>query len=107
MIRHLAILVFCASMLSWTDAFAQAHAPELASPILIQADGAPIDVSSDRGHSGPLYRDFTGDGVPDLLVSSFSGSIRLFENRGTLAAPNFTASGLLVAGGEPIRVHNW
>lgn len=80
---------------------------ELAAPVLLTADGAAIDVGSDIGHAGPQMRDVDGDGLDDLLVSAFRGNIRWFRNTGSAREPAFAAGGLLEAGGEPIRLHNW
>lgn len=84
-----------------------AHSDELDPPVRIEADGAFIDTGDAIGHSGPLVTDLDGDGLPDLLVGSFRGEIRVFHNTGTRTAPSFEEEGLLEAGGEPIRIHNW
>jgi hypothetical protein len=48
----------------------------------------PIDV--DVGHAAPLFTDFDGDGLPDLLVGQFGeGKLRIYKNVGTRAAPRF------------------
>lgn len=81
--------------------------PALAEPVKVQADGRDIDAVGDIGHAGPLLRDHDGDGLPDLLVSSFRGSIRFFKNTGERTAPRFVEKEPLQAGGAPIRIHNW
>ena len=79
----------------------------LEAPVRLEADGQPIDTSVDIGHAGPLFVDHDGDGLPDLLVSSFRGNIRFFKNVGTRREPEFEEREPLQAGGEPIRLHNW
>lgn len=71
----------------------QDAAPE-ASPtpgftaVLVAADGVPIDV--DLGHAAPLFRDFDGDGLEDLLVGQFGdGLLRVYRNVGRRGAPAF------------------
>jgi hypothetical protein len=80
---------------------------QLAAPVRIEGDGKVIDTVADIGHAGPQLRDLDGDGKPELLVSSFSGSIRVFANVGERSAPRFAEQQPLQAGGEPIRIHNW
>jgi hypothetical protein len=80
---------------------------ELAAPVRLEADGARIDSGKDIGYAGPLVRDHDGDGLPDLLVSSFRGNIRFFRNTGSRAKPVLVEKEPLQAEGEPIRIHNW
>ncbi|WP_224995573.1 T9SS type A sorting domain-containing protein [Cesiribacter sp. SM1] len=40
----------------------------------------------------PYYYDVTGDGLLDVLAGRFDGSLRLYTNTGTLAAPAFELS---------------
>lgn len=76
-------------------------------PVRIKAQGAFIDTGKEIGYSGPLVRDHDGDGLPDLLVSSFGGTIRWFRNTGTRAAPEFVEQTPLQADGKPLRFENW
>jgi hypothetical protein len=92
------------AMLGATAASAQIV---LEPPVRLSADGTTIDTGADIGHAGPLFVDHDGDGLPDLLVSSFRGNIRFFKNVGTRQEPRFTEKEPLEAGGEPIRIHNW
>lgn len=82
-------------------------ASELEKPVRLEAGGEPIDTSKDIGHAGPLFVDHDGDGLSDLLVSSFRGTIRFFKNVGTRREPKFEEGESLQAEGEPIRIHNW
>lgn len=40
----------------------------------------------------PYFYDVTADGLPDVLVGRFDGSLQLYTNTGTLAAPTFALS---------------
>ncbi|MHC4375106.1 MAG: hypothetical protein ACYS26_00770 [Planctomycetota bacterium] len=79
-------------------AFSWAWAPQEAAPVesptpgftavLVEAGGAPIDV--DLGHAAPVFRDFDGDGLEDLLVGQFGdGLLRVYRNVGRRGAPAF------------------
>ncbi len=81
--------------------------PELETPVRISAGGDWIDTGKDIGYAGPQFVDHDGDGLPDLLVSSFRGNIRFFKNVGTRNEPTFEEKGPLQAAGEAIRIHNW
>jgi hypothetical protein len=71
---------------------------ELHRPVRVEAAGKPIDTAI--GHAHPLYADFDGDGVPDLLVGQFGdGLLWLYKNTGTAAKPQF-AAGVKFKGGE-------
>lgn len=60
----------------------------LAAPLRVLADGAPIDVS--YGHATPLFVDWDGDGLRDLLVGQYAGGrLRVYRNEGTPTAPRF------------------
>ncbi len=80
---------------------------ELEEPVQLKADGKLIDTGADIGHAGPMFTDHDGDGLPDLLVSSFRGNIRFFKNVGTRSKPKFKEQDPLEADGAPIRIHNW
>ena len=50
----------------------------------------PIDV--DIGHAAPLFTDFNGDDIPDLLVGQMGmgvGRLRIYLNLGTREEPEF------------------
>lgn len=79
----------------------------LAAPVKLEADGKVIDTVAGVGHAGPQLRDVDGDGVPELLVSSFGGTIRCFRNAGERERPRLVEQKPLQAEGEPIRIHNW
>jgi hypothetical protein len=57
-------------------------------PFRVRDGGAFIDV--EIGHAAPLYVDFDGDGVNDLLVGQFGeGKLRVYKNAGTNNEPRF------------------
>lgn len=79
----------------------------LAPAVRIEADGAPIDVGAEIAHAGPLLADISGDGLPELLVGTFRGTIHVYSNAGTRAQPEWESRGLLQAEGGDVRIHNW
>ena len=80
---------------------------ELKQPVRLQAEEAFINTNKDIGHAGPMVIDHDADGLPDLLLSSFRGTIRFFKNVGTRSEPRFSEQEPLQAEGKPIRIHNW
>jgi hypothetical protein len=74
------------------------QSPELKPPVKLEAGGRPIDV--EVGHAAPLWADFDGDGLKDLLVGQFGGGkLRIYKNVGTSAEPRFTDFQWFKAGG--------
>ena len=62
--------------------------PELRAPVRVECGGKPIDV--EHGHAAPLFADFDGDGLEDLLVGQFGGGkLRVYKNVGARGAPRF------------------
>lgn len=105
--KHAVIVATCAVAVHVVGSVDAQTSSALAPPVILEADGKPIDTGVDIGHPGPLVRDHDGDGKPDLLVSAFRGNIRFFKNVGSRAAPKFEEGEPVHAGGEPIRIHNW
>ncbi len=71
------------------------------STLIKRSGGANIDVGSS---SHPVAFDWTGDGKKDLLVGASTGTVLLFENVGTDAAPVFDTSVVIEAGGATLDV---
>ena len=103
---YLSMILACATTVT-NDERARPAGGELAAPVRIEADGAPIDTGHDLAHSGPLLHDFDQDGLLDLVVGNFRGYLELYRNVGTAERPQFTAHGKLHAGGDVVRIHNW
>lgn len=58
------------------------------APFRVSDAKGPIDV--DVGHAAPLFVDFDGDGLADLLVGQFGeGKLRIYKNVGTQKEPRF------------------
>ena len=78
---------------------------ELATPFRVKAGESFIDV--EVGHAAPLFTDFDGDGLEDLLVGEFGsdtgsgdkGKLRVYRNVGTKGEPRFTEHKLFQAEG--------
>ena len=76
---------------------------ELAAPFRVKAGESFIDV--EVGHAAPLFTDFDGDGLDDLLVGQFGeGKLRVYRNVGTLGEPRFTEHKLFQAEGADGKV---
>jgi len=72
-------------------------------PFRVLAAGKPINVAT--GHAAPLWTDFDGDGLADLLVGQFDGGkLLFFKNVGKLGAPKFGQGVFVQAGGKDISV---
>ena len=71
---------------------------------ITMADGSPLEVG-EVGHAAPVYHDFDGDGVPDLVVGEFEdGACRIFHNYGTETRPLFRDFEFFHAGGKKATV---
>lgn len=72
---------------------------QLGKPERIRAGASPIDV--EIGHAAPLFVDFDGDGLRDLLVGQFGdGKLRIYRNVGDARAPKFADFQWFVADGK-------
>jgi hypothetical protein len=63
----------------------------------LQAAGKDVHVAGD---AGPFVADWDGDGLADLIVGAGDGSVSLFRNIGTTAAPKLSEAALLVSAGN-------
>ena len=84
---------------------AGAQTVKLAAGIQVEmADGTSLEVGK-VGHAAPVYHDFDGDGVPDLVVGEFEdGACRIFHNYGTATRPRFRDFQSFHAGGKKATV---
>jgi hypothetical protein len=77
--------------------------PVLQEGVKLQAAGK--DINGQVGHLVPTVVDWNGDGKKDLIVGQFGGgSIGLYLNKGTDAAPVLDAVTYLKADGKPISL---
>jgi hypothetical protein len=56
------------------------------NPVL---DSGALVLSNIDDRATPIVNDWNGDGKKDLLVGSLAGTIQIYENQGTDAAPSF------------------
>jgi hypothetical protein len=75
-------------------------APALAAGVRVELP----DVGVSRSNARPFVVDWDEDGRKDLLVGDANGSVYLFLNTGTDAAPVFTSGVALAGQGGPIMV---
>ena len=91
-----------AAALALPAAALAANAPaktQLAAPVLVQAEGGPIDV--EVGHAAPFLADLDGDAKRDLLVGQFGGGkLRIYKNQGTDREPRFAKYDYMKAGAD-------
>ena len=55
-------------------------APTFSGYTEVEADGVPIDLP-DTPRSRPFVCDWTGDGVPDVLIGALDGNVHLYQNK--------------------------
>jgi hypothetical protein len=88
---------------AWILAVCLASPSALAPGFLATAGGKPIQI--EVGHLIPVFADFDGDGLDDLIVGDFApGGVRLYKNTGKPGSPRFERHEMLHAGGSEIRV---
>ncbi len=94
--RYVLTLALCAVLV------APCVGQDFAEPVLVTADGAPIQVES-PGYAAPCLADVDGDGIDDLLVGQFNkGKISLY--RGLPDGAGYAAHAWLTAGDEVATV---
>jgi hypothetical protein len=75
----------------------------LDEPFLATAGGNIIKV--EVGHAAPIFADYDGDGLKDLLVGQFgNGRMRIYKNVGTATQPSFDKFEWFQAGGQIAQV---
>jgi hypothetical protein len=75
----------------------------LAEPFLATAGGKVIKV--EIGHAAPIFADYDGDGLKDLLVGQFGeGKMRIYKNVGTQTEPKFDSFTWFEAGGKVAHI---
>jgi hypothetical protein len=68
--------------------------PAWGEPERLRAAGQPI--TGEGGNAAPCVADWDGDGNPDLLLGSATGSVVWFKNAGTKPKPKLAAAAVLV-----------
>jgi len=79
----------CAYLMRNTGTSAQ---PAYAAPVLIEADGKPIDV---YGDPCLCFHDYDGDGDIDLICGEFVDGFTYYENVGSRRVPRYMVRGAL------------
>ena len=86
--------------------------PRFSEPKLIESEGEPIrlireEVLGAKGHGHnmgyayPVYADWDGDGLPDLMLPNETNRILWYRNIGTRAEPRFGVQQQLLCDGYP------
>jgi len=75
--------------------------PRFALPVAVTAGGKPIKSAFSPPLPAPCVADWNGDGRLDLLIADLDGSVILYVNHGTRAAPQFNGFSTLV-GKSPV-----
>lgn len=88
-------------------AHSQTHtATDLEKPFAVKSGEQILDVGQ-QGHSSPLFTDWDGDGLKDLLVGQYGkgateteGAVRIYKNVGSAKLPRFDSFTYVVANGR-------
>lgn len=78
--------------------------------LITTAGGSVLDMAGvdPQAHAAPFLADLNGDGKRDLIVGTYDGRFRFFQNLGTDSAPKFDEnSTLLSSGDKDAMVPNW
>jgi hypothetical protein len=77
-----------------------AQDPVLAEPFRLEIHGQVHSLP--LGHAAPLFADWDGDGLTDLLLGQFSGGrLAIHRNLGRAGQPRFGPAVWFEAGGGP------
>lgn len=75
-------------------------ATELGEPFRLEIAGQPLSLP--LGHAAPLFADWDGDGLTDLLLGRFEGGrLAIHRNLGRAGQPRFGPAVWFEAGGGP------
>jgi len=74
--------------------------PHFSAEQYVLDGGAHLDVGS---RASPCAADMNGDGLFDLVVGTYDGTLLFYRNQGVLGLPAFSGSSLLGVTGEPIE----
>lgn len=82
----------------------QAKSPELEQPFAVQSGGEILNIG-EAGHAQPLFTDWDGDGLKDLLVGQFgyqesAGAVRVYKNVGSATSPKYDGFTYIEANGK-------
>lgn len=85
----------------WVENLGTDEKPQYGSAKKIMAGEKPVEV---YGMPSPNFADFTGNGLPDLILGDFLDQFTFFENTGTRTAPVFAQGRHLKYLGETIKM---
>lgn len=85
----------------WIENKGTTEAPEYGETRKVMAGDKPVEV---YGMPSPNFADFTGNGLPDLILGEFLDKLTFFENIGTRTEPEFAPGKHLMYQGEVIKM---
>ncbi len=85
----------------WMENRGTNEQPEYGEPQKLMAGDEPIEV---YGMPSPNFADFTGNGLPDLILGDFLDKFTFFENIGTRTNPRYAPGRHLTYNNEIIRM---
>ncbi|WP_020400609.1 FG-GAP repeat domain-containing protein [Kordiimonas gwangyangensis] len=111
----------CAVAVASAAAAAPEEMPDWAVEVIQVKNGSkPLDAGAkdtgpqgrwfeqeEKGHAAPIFHDWDGDGLKDLIVGGFAGRFRVFKNIGTADTPAFDGYEWLEAGSEVAHIRNF
>lgn len=117
-VQRLAYSIIAIFLVDYAGAVAE---PSSFTQIVVFSEDAPLDladgrpskngvfpVADNRGHASPIFADWSGDGLADLVIGGFSGKVRVYRNVGSPGAPKFDGYDLATtADGALIEAYNY